>query len=149
VGEHLAKILTEKFIDIESLIKAKEEDLINIKEVGPEVAKSIIIFFARKSNLKIIEKLKKKGINFAKDKVSQGDKKLSKKSFVFTGRLDSLTREEAENKVEKLGGSVKVSVNKKISYVVLGEEPGSKLIKAREIGVPILTEEEFLNLIKG
>ncbi|MDY6863894.1 MAG: NAD-dependent DNA ligase LigA [Thermodesulfobacteriota bacterium] len=148
VGEHLSRVLTEHFTDIQSLSLAKKEDLIEIKEVGHEVAGSLIKYFARRSNISIIEKLKRKGIQLSRGKASPGEGKLSGKTFVFTGTLDSITREKAKSRIEELGGDVKGSVNKKISYVVLGKEPGSKIVKATELGIPLLSEEEFLHLVR-
>jgi len=148
VGEHTAKLLAKEFGTIDALKTAKYDDLIKIREVGPEVAKSILAFFAEERNLKFIDKLIKGGITYEAEKTKKGGP-LDGKLFVFTGALKGFTRDEAEKIVESLGGRATTSVSKKTDYVVAGEEAGTKLDKARELGVKVITEKEFKALAKG
>jgi len=148
VGEHLAKVLSEHYSDIESLSKASEEELMRIPEIGPEVAASIRDFFARKENLKVIRELKELGVRYEKrEKPAEG--KLQGLTFVFTGELDKFSRDEAKRLVEEQGGRVASSVSRKTDYVVVGENPGSKLDKARRYGIKTINEEEFIKLISS
>ncbi len=145
VGEHMAGALAAHFVNLDSLGRATEEELLAIRDVGPEVARSILSFFREPSNRLIMEKFRKAGI--APVAILRRDSVLlSGKSFVFTGALSRLSRTEAKQIVESLGGQVSESVTKKTDYIVAGEAPGSKLQKARSIGIAILNEEEFLKL---
>lgn len=147
VGEHLASILAKHYPRIEDLMEAREEDLMQLKEIGPEVARSIVSFFSQKSNRELIQKLKNAGIKLIPPKeIAEG--KLQGKIFVFTGALSRFTREEAKNLVESLGGQVASSVSKKTDYVVVGSEPGSKYEKAKVLGVTIISEKEFEELVR-
>ncbi|MCD6574662.1 NAD-dependent DNA ligase LigA [Candidatus Aerophobetes bacterium] len=146
VGQHLARVLAERFGDIESLAKASEQQLLQIPEIGPEVAASIKDFFTSRENLRVIRELEKLGVRYEKREKPTGDK-LKGLTFVFTGELDNFTREEAKEKVEKEGGKVSSSVSRRTSYVVVGKNPGSKLDKARRYGVKTINEEEFIRLI--
>lgn len=148
VGEHTAKLLAKEFGTIDALGAAKYDDLIKIREVGPEVAKSILAFFAEERNLKLIVKLIKGGITYEAEKANKGGP-LEGKTFVFTGALKGFSRDEAESLVESKGGRPTSSVSKKTDYVVAGEEAGSKLDKARELGVKVITEEEFVALTRS
>lgn len=112
------------------------------------VAESVYKFFRDQRNLELIERLRNAGLNFEVKPEEKAKKKLAGKTFVFTGTLKTFTREEAKEKVEELGGKVSNSVSKKTDYVVVGENPGSKYEKARQLGVKIISEEEFLELIK-
>ena len=147
IGQHLAKVLTEHYPDIESLSKASVDELMQIPEIGPEVATSIKDFFSRKENLKVISELEDLGVRYPKKKI-QVEGKLKGLTFVFTGEMDNFTREEAKRLVEEKGGRVTSSVSKKTDYVVAGKNPGSKLDKARRYGVKIIGEEEFTKLIQ-
>jgi len=132
-----------------------EEDLLKLPDIGPIVAKSINQFWHDKKNLQFLNKLEKNGVRLFLSEISQnqisgaGVKKLplAGKKFVLTGSLSSLTREEAKDKIKALGGQVKESVSKEINYLVVGEEPGSKLAKAQKLKITILNEAQFLNLI--
>ncbi|MBC7189217.1 NAD-dependent DNA ligase LigA, partial [Candidatus Aerophobetes bacterium] len=146
VGEHLAKVLAEHYPDIDSLAKASVEELMRIPEIGPEVAQSIKDFFSREENLKVIEELMALGVTYSREK-KPVEGKLKNLVFVFTGELDGLTREEAKSMVEREGGKVTSSVSRKTDYVVVGKNPGSKLEKARRLGVKIINQEEFMKLI--
>lgn len=150
VGEHVAKLLAQRFSTIEDLAQASIERLRAIKGIGEEIASSIVKFFQQKANLNVIEKLKKRGVEYPVRAAHHGP--LSQKwkglTFVFTGALKTMGREEAQSKVEALGGHAASSVSKKTSFVVVGEDPGSKFDKAQTLGVKILTEEEFLEMLK-
>jgi len=146
VGEHTAKLLAHAFGSIDNLEKASEEELISIREIGPQVAASIADFFKSEENLQIIARLQKAGVTPKVAEKRVGGR-FTGKTFVFTGALTRFTRDEAKGMVEKEGGHAAGSVSKKTDYVVAGAEAGSKLEKAQQLGVKVLTEEEFLELI--
>ncbi len=148
VGEHIAELLVRAFPDLKKLSSASEEQLLKIEGIGPEVAKSIRSFFQEESNLKAIERLQQSGVKIIQKRREITDK-LAGLSFVFTGTLENFTREEAQRAVEDLGGRAASSVSKKTDYVVAGKEAGSKLDKARELGVKIITESDFKKLISS
>ncbi len=150
VGEHIAKLLTQEFSAVEDLSQASPERLTGIKGIGEQIASSIVKFFEQKGNQKAIQKLKELGVAYPKrpTRPKAQELKLQGKSFVFTGGLKTLTRSEAESKVEFLGGRASSSVSKKTDFVVAGEDAGSKLEKAKSLGLKILTEEDFLELIQ-
>jgi DNA ligase (NAD+) len=131
-------------------MEASEERLMEIPTVGPEIAKSIVSFFREEKNRRVIEKMLDAGVKIEyKNAGTIHELPLQGKTFVFTGTLESLTREEAKRIVEELGGRVSSSVTKKTDYVVLGEDPGSKLDTAKSLGIKIIGEEEFKKLIKA
>lgn len=146
VGERLSQILAGNFPNLDALMEAEEERLMEIPTVGPEVAKSIVGFFREERNRKVIEKIIKAGVKVEYKQIKKSDR-LKGKAFVFTGALESFTREEAKRMVEELGGRVSSSITKKTDYVVAGEDPGSKLDVAKSLGIEILHEEEFKKLI--
>lgn len=153
VGEETAILLAQKYKSIDALAQASEEDLIKIEGIGPIVAKAIVGWFGEKENKKLIQRLenvlKITNPDYTALRQAQGEKlTLSGKTFVLTGTMESMSRDEAKEKIRTLGGSVSSSVSKNTTYVVAGEEAGSKLDKAEELGVQILSEEEFLKLIK-
>jgi DNA ligase (NAD+) len=150
VGEAMAQLLAEKFRSLDKLSKASIQDLMSIPGIGYEVAKSIVDFFKNEENQKIIERLLKAGITFEdEEKEKPKEAKLKGLTFVFTGALKSMTRDEAKKKVMELGGRATDSVSRNVDYVVVGEKPGSKLRKAQALGIKTITEEEFLKLIKN
>ncbi|WP_136514138.1 NAD-dependent DNA ligase LigA [Geomonas edaphica] len=147
VGEHTAKLLAEAFGSIDNLAKAGEEELTSIREVGPQVAASIADFFKSEENLKVIERLKEAGVSPKVEEKRVGGR-FTGKTFVFTGALEKFTRDEAKKMVEQEGAHAAGSVSKKTDYVVAGADAGSKLEKARQLGVSVLSEEEFLELMR-
>ncbi|MFA4915682.1 MAG: NAD-dependent DNA ligase LigA [Syntrophales bacterium] len=146
VGEHIARVLTKEFKSFDVLTRATEEELLAIREIGPEVAGSIIKFFRHPSNSKVIEKLREAGVNPI-EAVQHQLVPLAGKSFVFTGILDNLARSEAKEIVEALGGRVSGTVTKETNFVVAGKSPGSKYQKAQSLGINIIDEQEFLRII--
>jgi DNA ligase (NAD+) len=147
VGEHTAKLLSREFSDLDELSKASVERLMTIHEIGPQVALSIFKFFQQKGNQRVLQKLKGHGVEYP-SRPQARSKKWAGQTFVFTGTLRIMGREEAESKVESMGGRVSSSVSKKTNFVVVGEDPGSKYEKAQALGVKIITEDEFLKMLK-
>lgn len=151
VGEKTAEDLAEKVRNIENLRKMNLEELMNIKDIGPIAAKSIYQWFNNRENIEYLEKLKKVGIKI-ENPISVGiastRQKLSGLKFVLTGSLESMSRLEAEKRIKKLGGKVVSSVSKNTDYLIEGKEPGKKRDRARELGIKIIDEEKFLNLLK-
>ncbi len=147
VGEHVSKILAREFKTLDNLKKATKERLLEVYEIGPQVAESVVQFFAERHNLETIERLLKAGVKIKKVAVSENHK-FAGKTFVFTGALQHFTRSEAEGLVEKLGGRAASSVSRNTDYVVVGENAGSKADKARELGVTILSEEDFKKMVQ-
>lgn len=148
VGEHVAWLLSGHYSSIEKLQHARIQDLTKIEGVGPVMAESVYIFFQNKENLKILEKLKSAGVRMEGAKAKEAKGPLSGKNIVITGTLESYTRPEAEELIRKLGGNPSSGVSKNTHFLVYGKEPGSKLEKARTLGVKVLTEEEFKKLVR-
>jgi DNA ligase (NAD+) len=147
VGEKMAQTLARRYKDLDRLAAASEDDLMQIEGIGPEVAKGIVFFFAQPENRKLLKELKEAGLKFKETEKESGPRPLEGLTFVLTGTLSSMTRDEARERIEQLGGNVSSSVSSKTDYLVVGEEPGSKLAKARELGVKIINEKEFLSLL--
>ncbi len=148
IGINASNLLVNEFTSIDQIINAKIEDLSKIDGIGEIVGQSIINYFKNKKNLELIKKLKKFGIRFKSKKQVSKKVFLKGKTFVFTGELDSMTRQEAQSKIRKLGGHPSSSVSKKTDFVVAGRDPGSKYKKAKKLGVKTISEQEFLNMIK-
>jgi len=149
VGIRGAQILAEKFSSIDDLFSAPAEELESIPEIGPRTARAITSFFKEKRNQKLLQELKKLGVQMGKKEKKEIKKNpLEGKKFVFTGSLSHYTRSEAQGIVEELGARAVNSVSKNIDYVVVGKEPGSKYEKAKRLGIKILNEEEFHELIE-
>jgi DNA ligase (NAD+) len=145
VGIKTALDLSHIFKSIDDLRRVSLGDLEKVRDVGPIVAQSIYEWFNDKDNIKLIDKLKEKGVWYEKPKGNNG--KLKGLSFVITGTLNSLSREEAKEKIEALGGEVLQSVSKNLNYLIVGENPGSKYDKAKVLGIKIVKEKEFLQMI--
>ncbi len=148
VGLGTAQILANAFNNIDELMKASKEKIESISGIGPIVAESIYNFFHTKENIELINKLKEVGVNFEREKKEE-KKILSGKTFVVTGTLKNFTRQQIHELILSLGGNVGTSVSKKTDYLICGADPGSKLDKAKELGIKIISEEEFLEMIKG
>jgi DNA ligase (NAD+) len=148
VGERTAESLAQEFGSIEALEKATPEELERVEEVGPRISQAIIEFFAQPANLALVQSLKDAGVNMTAEK-KQRSTQLAGLTFVLTGTLPTLTRDEAKARIEAAGGKTAGSVSKKTSYLVAGEEAGSKLDKARELNIPILDEAALLALLEG
>jgi DNA ligase (NAD+) len=145
VGERTAQFLAEHFGSMEALENASVEELQNVNEVGPRIAESIVEFFSIPANRKLIERLREAGLAFKGLKKERGTK-LAGKTFVLTGTLAKYTRDEAKKMIEDAGGKVSGSVSKKTDYVVAGADAGSKLDKAKELGVAVIDENEMEKL---
>lgn len=148
VGEHLAQVLAKAFKKLEAFYSLRKDDLLRISGIGPEVAESVVSFFQDEANRRVIQKMLDAGVKVeGEEEVSRVEKPLRGKVFVFTGALESMTREEAKRIVEELGGIAAPSVSRRVDYVVVGKDPGSKYEKAKALGLKIIDEEEFKKLI--
>jgi DNA ligase (NAD+) len=147
VGEHLAALLAQHFGSLKVLMEVSEGELLAIREIGPQVARSIRTFFDNPRNREVIEKILSAGVKLQEGKAA-GKRPLAGKTFVLTGRLSAMSRDQAKKKIEELGGKAAAQVSSKVDYLVVGEEPGSKLDRARELNIPILDEMEFLELLR-
>ncbi|MBR3255201.1 MAG: NAD-dependent DNA ligase LigA [Clostridia bacterium] len=148
VGAKACKVLARKYRNIDNLSNATFEELSEINDIGGVMANSIREFFMQEQTQKLIEKLKAAGVNMECLEEQINDNRFEGKIFVLTGTLDTMTRKEAEDLIEKFGGKTSGSVSKKTTYVLAGEEAGSKLTKAQSLGVAIISENEFKNMIK-
>ncbi len=146
VGERTAQLLTRHFGSIDKLAQATPEELYEVEEIGPKVAQSIVEFFRETRNRDVMEKLRRAGLKF-EQKTHRADGRLSGKQFVLTGTLPTYSRDEAARLIEEAGGRVTASVSKKTDYVVAGAEPGSKLAKARSLGIETIDEAGLNKLI--
>lgn len=149
IGNKAARIIARRYGNIEGVMNASIESLNLIDTIGGVSAKSVYEFFHQEQTIDLIEKLKHAGVNMeTHEDVEQRDDRFAGKTFVLTGTLEKYTRDEVSNVIEKLGGKTSSSVSKKTSYVLAGEESGSKLTKAQELGITIITEQEFEEMIK-
>lgn len=148
IGEKAAKVLEKNFNSLDEIIGASHEELIQLPDFGHRMAESLVDFFANEENLAMIENLKNLGVNTLSKDTSEGSL-FKGMRFVLTGTLPSLKRTEAKAMIENNGGEVSGSVSKKTTMVLAGEDAGSKLDKAKDLGIPIITEEDFLNLLKN
>jgi len=146
VGAKTGKVLAKHFGTLDNLMAASEEDLTQISDVGAITASFIADWFCQPQSQEMIEKLRKNGVNF-ESKLAVTDTRFAGMTFVLTGALTKFTREEATEKIELFGGKASGSVSKKTTYVVVGENAGSKERKARELNIPILSEDDFINII--
>jgi DNA ligase (NAD+) len=147
VGAHTAQVLVSNLGRMENILKADEPSLLTIREIGPEVARSIIEFCRQEASLTTISRLKKAGVSFTPLE-RKSTEALNGITFVFTGTLKSFTREEAKRLVEERGGKVSSSISGRIGYLVAGESPGSKVENAREHRVAVISENEFKKMIE-
>jgi len=148
VGEKTAQILATHFRSLDKLAQASYEELVELPDIGPKVAESIIFFFRQKQNQELLQRLKEAGLKTEEEKEtgaasSQG--RFAGMTFVLTGELNRFTRDEAREIIENLGGKVTSSVSRKTAVVIVGQNPGSKLQRAQELNIPIWTEEKFLH----
>ncbi len=144
IGDETAELLAEHFTSLDELSRAQQEQLVDIPSIGPKIADSILAFFRQEQNKKIIDKLRKAGVRLEAEKVKPRQLPLAGLEFVITGTLKSSARPEAEAKIKALGGKASSDVTRKTTYVVAGEDPGSKLARAEALGITILNEAEFL-----
>ena len=149
VGVSLAALLAEHFPAFEMLTRAKKEELEAINEIGPSTASAITEYFSDFKNIHFLEKLFANGVKIVYEKKKLDSEKLKNKTFLFTGKLSAMSRDEAKRLAVKNGGKVLSSVSKNLDYLVVGEDPGSKLEKAGSLGVKVLSEEDFLKMIAG
>jgi DNA ligase (NAD+) len=148
IGEETADLLAEYFSSIDELARLSQEQLQDIPSIGPKIAESILAFFRQEQNRQIIEKLRKAGVKLKSEEVKKKDLPLTGLEFVITGKLESLTRQDAEAKIKALGGKAGSDVTRKTNYVVAGTDPGSKLARAESLGIEKLDEEQFLQKLK-
>ena len=148
VGNKASKILAQRYKKMDNLMNATAEELALIDDIGPIVANSIREFFLQEQTIDLIQRLKQAGVNMEHQEEEIVENRFDGKTFVLTGSLDNYSRTEAANIIEKYGGKVSSSVSKKTDYVLAGQEAGSKLEKAESLGIRILTEDEFEEMIK-
>jgi DNA ligase (NAD+) len=146
VGERTAQLLAEAFGSMDALMAASVEELEAVDEVGPRVAQAIQEFFAEAKNRELVERLRQAGLTFTAEKKRKSSQ-LEGLTFVLTGTMADLTREEAKARIEAAGGRVSGSVSKKTSYVVAGEDAGTKLDKARDLKVPVIEQAKLLEML--
>jgi DNA ligase (NAD+) len=149
VGERLAQVLAGRFKSLDALEEATEEELTKVEDVGPKVAESIRFFFEQPENRELVRRLKEAGVTMTAWDRTGARRPLEGQTFVITGTLSAFTREEAQEKLESLGARIGASVTKKTTCLVAGELPGSKLDKAKKLGIAIIGEREFLKLVGG
>jgi DNA ligase (NAD+) len=149
VGERTAQLLAAHFGSMDKLEAASAEELMEVSEVGPKIAEGVREFFSEAANRKLIERLRGVRVNMKEERETPKDTKFAGMTFVFTGTLTKRSREEAEALVASHGGKAGSSVSKKTSYVVVGEDPGSKFEKAQSLKVPILDEAQFDKLVSS
>jgi len=148
IGAKTARLLTREIKQMDDFYQMTEEQLLRIPEVGPKMADSLVSFFAESRNREGLERLKQAGLNMVENNPADSQQPLAGKTFVLSGALTSMGRQEASERIEALGGKVSSSVSKKTTYLLLGDEPGSKYDKAMQLGVTIMPEEEFLALLR-
>ena len=148
VGAGAAAMLADEFGSIEALSQAPQSQLEAVEGIGPTIAESVALFFAQKENQKVLVKLKEAGVTMAEARIKTKSGIFKGKTFVLTGALSRFTREGATELIETEGGKVTSSVSKKTSYVLVGDNPGSKYRKALDLGVEIMDEDTFLTLME-
>ena len=148
VGSHVAQVLTDNYDSMDEIMEADKEELEDIEEIGPKIADSIVSFFEDEENRKMIEELKQRGVKMEVER-EDVEQFLDGKKFVLTGALDNYTRDEATAEIQKYGGRVTGSVSGATDYILVGENPGSKLDKAKEEGTTILEESDFVEMLEN
>ena len=148
VGQTVAKKLAQAFTSIDKLIEASRDDLVAVEEIGEKIADSLIDFFDKENNRQIITRLKQAGVNLEMQEQEEKSEKLSGQKIIVTGTLENFTRTEIQETIEKNGGNFVKSISKKTDYCLVGENPGSKYDKAKKLGVKIISEDDFLDMIK-
>jgi len=149
VGQHIARVLAEHFKTLDAVMAADRDTFEHVHEIGPEIAASLESFFQEPHNRQVVQRLRDLGLTVeAAPDAGSSARPFAGKTFVFTGGLERFSRDEARRRVEQLGGRAASSVSQQTDYVVAGGEAGSKLGKARKLGVKILTEEEFAKLLE-
>ena len=148
IGVKAAKQLAKHYKNIDNLQNAKFEDLVSINDIGKIMAESIFEFFSQTQTIDLIDKLKQVGINMELQEDDETDKRFDGMIFVLTGGLENYSRKQAEEIIEKFGGKTSGSVSKKTTYVLAGEDSGSKLVKANKLGIQIINEKQFIDMIK-
>ncbi len=148
VGAKAGKLLAQAFGDLDKLMDAGVEELTALRDIGAITAESLVAWFQNPQSQHLISRLREAGVNF-ESHIQLADRRFEGKTFVLTGALELFTRDEAKEKIELCGGKTSESVSRKTSYVVAGENAGSKLRKANELGIPVLSEQEFLELLQG
>jgi DNA ligase (NAD+) len=147
VGEGVAALLVETFHDIDALMNATEEGISAISGIGPQIAHSVHQWFADERNRKLVETLRAAGLKMAREKREVKTGPLTGKTFIITGKLERMPRSAAEKWIDERGGAVLASVSKKLDYLVVGDDPGSKLAKARKLGVKEISEKQLFDLV--
>jgi DNA ligase (NAD+) len=148
VGQKAAKLIASKFQNIDNLLNASLDEISAIDTLGSVIAQSVVMYFKTSQNIELIDSLKKHGVNMSfKNNIK--NQKLSGKTFVLTGTLENYTRGEASQIIESMGGKVSASVSKNTAFVLAGSEPGSKIDKAKKLGVKVISENDFLEMIKS
>jgi len=148
VGETVAERLASGVSSLQQLATMSQEQLVAISGIGPVVARSVSLFFSQDATREVIGKLERFGVNLAGETV-RGSGQLAGRVFVLTGGLESMSREQAKERIESLGGKVASSVSRKTDWVVAGSDPGTKLDRARELARPVIDEKAFLALLEG
>jgi len=146
VGERTAELLAQEFGSIDAVMAASAEELERVEEVGPRISEAILDFFTRPANRVLVDKLREAGVVMTAERKVRTTQ-LAGLTFVLTGTLPNLSRDEAKQKIEAAGGKVSGSVSKKTNYVVAGEEAGSKLDKAQELKIPVIDEAGLLKML--
>jgi len=146
VGEHMAEVLARELKSLKGFLRATEEKLLAVREVGPELAQSVVGFFGDQGNREVLDRLQKAGLSIVETAVDE-TAKLKDLTFVFTGALETFTRDEARDLVESLGGRTSSDVSKTVDYVVVGKDPGSKYDRAKELGITVLSESQFREMV--
>lgn len=146
IGEGVAALLTENFHDLDALLNASEEQIAGIMGIGPRIAHSVFEYFRDPQNRELVERLRKAGLKTEKEARARKSGSLTGKSFIITGKLETMPRSAAEKWIEEQGGSVLASVSKKLDYLVVGADPGSKLAKAQKLAVPTITEKQLFEM---